>query len=830
LFSIYGGRNHGLTAAQVAAEIRTIIIDTVDPIAGLNNLCIAGGRLNAYEAVKRAAYHTTPLSSNNVKIDGLANGLKTSITGSLTIPDTIRFRESGNIVNRTVTEIGSSAFANSMCTGITIPSSVTNIGASAFSYCYNLTEFTIPANVIDIGARAFSWCPLSGITLASGNTAFRIEGNCLIRVSDNTVICGFDTSVLPSSVTAIGDYAFEGCSGLTTMLISNNVTAVGASAFSGCANITIYAEAGSRPGGWSSNWNLIRPVFWGCTLSSDSNGAYVKYFNKNSNNSISNPSAPNGIQAPYRAGYNFYGWANIDDATNVYTTSTIGGAPYGTYQAVWLNPALLNNPYTVTFYKDGGNYGSSSVTAYYGSTMPSANPPEKIGYKFEGYYYQINGVEIQYYDDDMQSARPYDIEGNATLYAKWTINTYTVTFKDYDGTVLKTQTGVEHGSAATAPSTPDNKQGWHFTNWDVSFSAVTSNLTVTAVYAINTYTISYNPGANGTGTVSDTYKTHGTPGTLSSGTFMRNGYAQTGWSTTDGGAKAYNLGDSNYTPEGNATLYPFWTVANTYTLTFDQQGGYDGTDSVTATPGLAMPYADAPEHEWLTFEGYYSKPNGGGIQYYDANMQSLNSCGGEKVLYAKWSEDVVLEGSRWIYLWKTSGEINWYVYSDDTAVVYGGIFQAGIGGSYTWWFYGFTFTDFDVLYVSDEYCDIDVIDDFMLYIGFTYSGTEFRIKLTGDVVVDTVVEVVEVGGGCPVYGSGYTYTLFSDGTMFIEIAFNESYDLFNNLFFVGYEVILGSDSGLYYDSITGTLSVVGGAWCTIKLTGVTSYNPNAPAP
>ena len=57
---------------------------------------------------------------------------------------------------------------------------------------------------------------------------------------------------------------------------------------------------------------------------------------------------------------------------------------------------------------------------------------------------------------------------------------YTVTFVDWDGNVLKTEQ-VEQGTSATAPSNP-TREGYNFTGWDVDFSNVTSDLTVTAQY------------------------------------------------------------------------------------------------------------------------------------------------------------------------------------------------------------------------------------------------------------------------------------------------------------------------------------------------------------
>ena len=67
--------------------------------------------------------------------------------------------------------------------------------------------------------------------------------------------------------------------------------------------------------------------------------------------------------------------------------------------------------------------------------------------------------------------------------AIYAINVYTVTFADWDGTVLSTQT-VEWKEAAKYPADP-TREGYTFTGWDKDFSSVTSDLTVTAQYVKN---------------------------------------------------------------------------------------------------------------------------------------------------------------------------------------------------------------------------------------------------------------------------------------------------------------------------------------------------------
>lgn len=84
------------------------------------------------------------------------------------------------------------------------------------------------------------------------------------------------------------------------------------------------------------------------------------------------------------------------------------------------------------------------------------------------------------------------VKNGDTVYVKWTINKYTVTFMDGE-TVLKAYTNVQHGDTVTAPEVP-KKDGKTFSKWDKDFSKVTSDLTINAVYDVNTVTVTFKDG------------------------------------------------------------------------------------------------------------------------------------------------------------------------------------------------------------------------------------------------------------------------------------------------------------------------------------------------
>jgi hypothetical protein len=143
-----------------------------------------------------------------------------------------------------VTSIGSSAFYScSSLTSITIPASVTSIGSSAFQSCSSLTSITIPASVTSIGSSAFQSCSsLTSITVSTQNLNYSSVDGILFNKNQSNLVQypgGKEgTVVIPSTVTSIGDRAFQSCSSLTSITIPASITSIGSSAFQSCSSLT----------------------------------------------------------------------------------------------------------------------------------------------------------------------------------------------------------------------------------------------------------------------------------------------------------------------------------------------------------------------------------------------------------------------------------------------------------------------------------------------------------------------------------------------------------------------------------------------------------------
>ena len=174
---------------------------------------------------------------------------------------------------------------------------------------------------------------------------------------------------------------------------------------------------------------------------------------------------------------------------------------------------------------------------------------------------------------------------------KITVNepvTYSVTFKDYDGTVLKQQTGILAGGFATAPATP-TRTGYTFSGWDKSYSNVAEDLVVTATYTINTYTVTFK---NWNGDVLSTQTVDYGAGATEPTVPAREGYEFIGWDKTFNNVMSDMIIVAQY-EELSTPVAPSITVPDNATQTValnenieDITFEVDNTNAVISVTGL----------------------------------------------------------------------------------------------------------------------------------------------------------------------------------------------------------------------------------------------------
>ena len=289
-------------------------------------------------------------------------------------------------------------------------------------------------------------------------------------------------------------------------------------------------------------------------------GCYVEFQN---NRSLGNYVGSNGLE----------GTTNLSFLAEFYNSSTVYN-----FRAYTNSDYVFDGWWCIIFNFDGeGGYSqqrifdSTLTRRVYGSELSrytSSSQSSADDYLlFAVYVENTHTLTIRYNVREASNLTNLRVSTNLGTLSSTTLN--------YGSSVVLTSSGTASHRITITPinSSYDYYIGTSSTATTVntfSYSrTMTSNATIN-IYVYQRYEITYNPNG-GSGSMSATYKRHGTNVTLRSNSFTRANHSFAGWATSSTGSVVYSNG-ATYTSNANATLYAKWTL-NEYTVTYNANGG-----------------------------------------------------------------------------------------------------------------------------------------------------------------------------------------------------------------------------------------------------------------
>ena len=301
--------------------------------------------------------------------------------------------------------------------------------------------------------------------------------------------------------------------------------------------------------------------------------------------------ASDGLNRPDGDTGNFFMWRGSNG--KFYVPGDSVPAEVTKLTAQWTAPT-----YAVTLNTNGGTINNGNVTEYIygvGATLPTADDMTYTGHTFKGWY------DNEGLTGDPVTAIGGTEMGNKEYWAKWEINQYTITFDTAGGSAIAPIT-QDYGTAITAPADP-TREGYTFAGWDTAIPATmpAHNMTITAQWTVNQYTITYDLDGGTAEGNPDTYTVETDAFTLKNPT--RPGYTFTGWSGTG------LTGEDNLTvtipkgSTGNRSYTAHWSL-NTYSITYDLNGGTASGNPTSYTVESATITLNQPTKTGYTFTGW----------------------------------------------------------------------------------------------------------------------------------------------------------------------------------------------------------------------------------
>ena len=284
---------------------------------------------------------------------------------------------------------------------------------------------------------------------------------------------------------------------------------------------------------------------------------------------------------------------------------------------------------------DGGTTVAPNPSTYWEGTKVALNDAKKTGYTFGGWFMDAGHTEVYSYDKSGSWT------GDVTLYAKFTPNTYAITYELDGGSNAAANpatytygTGVPERDFVTPAKTGNTFEGWYsdagFTTKVTSISAThTGDVQLYAKFTPNNYTITYNLDGGVNAASNPASYTYGT-GVAGFTAASKTGYTFEGWYSD--ASFTMPVASISATDTGDVTLYAKFTPES-YEITYNLDGGVNAASNPASyTYGTGVTgFADASKTGY-TFDGWYSDAA------FTARVTSISAADmGNKTLYAKFT-------------------------------------------------------------------------------------------------------------------------------------------------------------------------------------------------
>jgi len=337
----------------------------------------------------------------------------------------------------------------------------------------------------------------------------------------------------------------------------------------------------------------------------------------------------------FKVGYRFVGW--FTDAE--FTSAVVTEIAAGNHGPITLYANYAINQYTVSFESNGGTT-ISDITQNYATEVTAPAAPAKNGYRFVGWYS----------DSTLKNAYTFTTmpAEDITLYAKWELATYNITYHLNGGT-----NAAANKDTYTITSTPvalanPSKAGYTFGGWysNSNYSTPVTEIAagsygdveVFAKWDVITYTVTYH-APNGTiHTNIATYTVETATHTLTDASLK--GHTFGGWYTSDGYTTAVTtiaggkLDNIDLYAKFTANTYNVWMDGNeaaSVTVSFDLNGAEGSVTPQTVTENTTLTYPIVPTRAGFVFGGWYESATCSGTPF-DFSAQLYH----DVTLYAKW--------------------------------------------------------------------------------------------------------------------------------------------------------------------------------------------------